>query len=137
MPIKKHTDIKFYIDDTTGVLTDISAYVNQQELERTVALLDDTGEGLEERTKVPGLGEGRLTVNGFVNTTTEAIFGPLVEDNTSITKTVAYRQHSTRFFKAECWLPSVRFSGSREDLQTFSVELEKTGAFDRTSVLGT
>lgn len=132
-----HKDIGFHIDNAAGSLTDIKAYVNSQELSRAIALQEDTGEGLEERTFLPGLGSGAFTINGFVNTTTDAIFGPLISDNTSLTKTVAYRESSGRFYKGEVWVNNVRYSGDRESLQTFSAEATITGAFTRTSVVGT
>jgi len=78
-----------------------------------------------------------ITVNGFVNSTTDDIYGPLVSDNTSIAKTIAYRLHSTRFYKGETWVGNVRYSGDRESLQTFSAEHTLTGAVTRTSVVGT
>lgn len=136
MANKNHKDIGFRIDNAAGTLTDITLYVNSQDLARTIGLEEDTGEGLEERTFLPGLGSGKFTVNGFMNTTTDGIFGPLVADNTSITKTVAYQETSSRFYKGETWVNSVRLSGSRDDLQTFSAELTVTGAFTRTSIVG-
>lgn len=136
MANKNHKDIQFHVDNAAGTLTDITSYVNSQELSRAIALQEDTGEGQEERTFLPGLGGNVFTVNGHVNSTTEAIYGPLVGDNTSITKTVAYRTHSGRYHKAETWVGSVRFSGDRESLQTFSAEHTVTGAVNRTSVIG-
>lgn len=132
-----HKDIGFHIDSSTGVLTDIKAYINNQELARTIALQETEGEGQEERTWLPGLGSGTFTINGFVNTTTDGIFGPLIADNTSITKTVAYRESSSRFYKGEVYATNVRYSGDRESLQTFSADLTVSGAFTRTSVAGT
>lgn len=137
MAVKNHKDIGFYVDSSTGVLTNISSYINSQELARTLALQEDTGEGLEERTYLNGLAGTTFTVNGFVNTTTDGIYGPLVSDNTSITKTIAYKQHSARFYKGEVWINNVRYSGDRESLQTFSAEHTITGAVTRTSVVGT
>ncbi len=132
-----HRNIGFHLDNASASLVDISVYTNGQDLDRTIDLLEDTGEGLEERTYVPGIGGTKYSVNGFVNTTTDAIFGPLVSDNTSLTKTAAFKVHSARFYKGECWVGNVKYSGSRDTLQTWSAELTFTGAMTRTSIVGT
>lgn len=137
MANKNHKDIAFHIDNASAALTDITAYLNNQELARTIALQEDTGEGQEERTYLNGLAGTTFTINGFVNSTTDGIFGPLVSDNTSVTKTFAYRLYSTRFYKGETWVTNVRYSGDRESLQTFSAEATITGVVTRTSVVGT
>lgn len=130
-------DIGFYLDNASAVLTDISAYVNQQDLERTIQMLESEGEGQVERTFLPGLGSGMIRPNGFVNTTTDGIFGPLVSTNTSITKTFAFKQSAGRFYKGEAWPSQVKYSGSRDSLQTWSCDLTVSGAFTRTSLVGT
>lgn len=132
-----HRNNAFHIDNASATLTNISTYVNQQDLDRQIGILDDTGMGLEEATKLPGLGSGKFTINGFVNTTTDAIFGPLISDNTSLSKTAAYGVSSTRFYKGEVWVGNVKYSGSKDTLQTFSADCEVTGAITRTSIVGT
>lgn len=130
-------DIKFYLDNASASLTDISAYTFTQELDRLIQQQEDTGEGLQERTFINGLGSGTIRVGGVVNSTTDAIFGPLVASVTSLTKTFAYRESSSRFYKGETNPSNVKYSGSRDTLQLWSVDLTVTGAFTRTSVLGT
>lgn len=132
-----HRNAAFHIDNASAALTNISAYVNQQDLDRTIGILEDTGMGLEEATFLPGLGGTKFTINGFVNTTTDGIFGVLVSDNTSLTKTVAYGVSSTRFYKGEVWAGNVKYSGTKDTLQTFSADLTVTGAVTRTSIVGT
>lgn len=132
-----HRNLAFHLDNSAGTLTDISAFVNSIDMGREIAALEDTGLGLEERTFVPGLGGAKLTINGFVNTTTDGIFGPAyISDNTSATKTFAYRLHSTRFYKGEAWA-SVSYAGSFDSIQTFAATLTLTGAMTRTSIVGT
>jgi len=136
MANKTHRDMALHIDNASAALTNISAYVNQQALQRAVNLLEDTGMGLEESTFLPGLGGTKIPINGFVNTTTDAIFGPLISDNTSLTKTVAFQAYSGRFYKGETWVGSVEYSGTADSLETFSAELTFTGAVTRTSIVG-
>ncbi len=131
---KTHRDMRIRVDGATGTLTDISAYVNQQSLQRAINLLEDTGMGLEESTFLPGLGGTKMPLNGFVNTTTDAIFGPLISDNTSVTKTAEFRAYAGRFYVGEAWVGDVQYSGSKDSLETWSATFTFTGAVSRTSV---
>jgi hypothetical protein len=131
---KTHRDIRIRVDNASGTLADISAYVNQQSLQRAIGLLDDTGLGNEESTFTPGLGSVKIALNGFVNTTTEAIFGPLISDNTSATKTVEFRAFANRFYNGETWVTDIQISGSKDSLETWSANFNFTGAANRTSV---
>jgi hypothetical protein len=124
----------FRIDGSTGVLQDLSGDVNQQSIQRAVNLLEDTGMGEEERTFLPGLAGTTLSINGMANTTTEAIFGPLVADNTSRTKTVEFKTHAGRFLNGEVRVGGYQASGSPDSLETFSADLTVDGAMNRTTV---
>jgi hypothetical protein len=98
---------------------------------------------LGDATKSYLYGQAGATIPlaGMVNTTTDAIFGPLIGNRTSITKTIEYRTHATnstgtvgRFFNGEVLVGSVEYSGSTNSLQTFSAEGVIDGAITRTSV---
>ncbi len=136
MATKSHRDMGVHIDNASASLTDISTYVNQQELARAIAMLDDSGMGQEETTYLPGMGGTTIGLNGQWNTTTDAIYGPLVSDNTGISKTIAFKSYATRFYKGEVWVNNFRLSGSRDTLQTWSADHTFTGAVTRTSVVG-
>ena len=133
-PHKTGRDMGFRIDGSTGVLQDLSGDVNQQSIQRAVNLLEDTGMGEEERTFLPGLAGTTLSINGMSNTTTEAIFGPLVADNTSRTKTVEFKPHASRFYNGEVRVGNYQVSGSPDSLETFSADLTFDGAVNRTTV---
>ena len=136
MANKTHKDLALHVDNATPTLTNVTAYVQSGDLDRIVDLLEDEGEGVEERTYLPGLAGTKFSVTGMVNTTTEGIYGPLVADNTSITKTVARQLYSGRFLKGETWVNNIKFSGARDTLQTFSAEHTFSGAVTRTSIVG-
>ena len=133
MANKTHRDMRFKLDNASGTITDISAYVNQQALQRAINMLEDTGMGLEEGTFVPGLGGTKIALNGFVNSTTDAIFGPLISDNTTATKTAEFRSYSTRYYNGETWVSDVQYSGTKDSLETWSANLVFTGAVNRTT----
>jgi hypothetical protein len=91
MANKTYKDMRFKLDkpNTTGtlVLTDITAYVNQASLQRAINLLDDSALSDTNRSVLTGLAGTTLSINGFVNTTTDGTFGPMIAAATSVTRT--------------------------------------------------
>lgn len=134
MPNKSFKDMGFRIDGPAGTLIDIIAYVNQQDITRAIDLMEDTGMSATNRSYLGGLAGTTLAVNGFVNTTTDGLFGPLISTNTSITKTVEFKAYANRFYNGEAWLTNVKYSGSPGNLQLFSAALTFDDAVNRTSV---
>lgn len=127
----QYSDLK--IDSATGVLTSIGAYINSADVEGGQNLLDDTGLGMSNESMTPGLGTAtRISINGFLNSTTEAIFGPLV-DGTSVQKTVELKHFTGRYHYGEVWPESVRLNKSPGQLQLFSATLVADAGLNRTS----
>lgn len=135
--------IKVDKPNTTGtlVLTDITAYVNQASLQRSINLLDDSALSDGNRSVLTGLAGTTLSLNGMVNTTTDATFGPIIAAATSVTRTVEYRTHATnstgtvgRFYNGEVLFSNIQYSGSVDNLQTWSVDMTFDGAVNRTTV---
>ena len=133
---------KFDKPNTTGtlVLTDITAYVNQASLQRAINLLDDSSLADANRSVLTGLAGTTISINGFVNTTTDGTFGPMIAAATSVTRTFEYRTHATnstgnvgRFYNGEVLLSNVQYSGSVDNLQTFSADMTVDGAVNRTT----
>jgi hypothetical protein len=122
------------IDNASATLTDISSYVNQVSLERAINLLEDTSLADSNKSVLTGLAGTKVSLNGFVNTTTDAIIGPMINAATSVTKTVEYRAYTGRYYNGEVLLSNIRYSGSVDNLQTFSVDATFDGAVNRTSV---
>ena len=122
------------IDNASATLTDISSYVNQVSLERAINLLEDTSFADSNKSVLTGLAGTKVSLNGFVNTTTDAIIGPMINAATSVTKTVEYRAYTGRYYNGEVLLSNIRYSGSVDNLQTFSVDATFDGAVNRTSV---
>jgi hypothetical protein len=127
-------DIDFKIDNAAATLTSIKAYLNQVDLQRTLELIEDTAMSDTNRSYLHGLAGTTLTINGMVNSTTDAIFGPLVNAATSVTKTAEWKAYASRYYNGEVLLTNVQYSGSTNSLQTFSVSMTVDGAVNRTSV---
>jgi hypothetical protein len=138
-----YKSMRFKLDkpNTTGtlVLTDITAYVNQASLQRAINLLDDSALSDANRSVLTGLAGTTLALNGFVNTTTDGTFGPMIAAATSITRTFEYRAFTTnsttgRFYNGEVLFSNIKYSGSVDSLQTFSADMTVDGAVNRTTV---
>ncbi len=131
MANKTFKDMGFRIDKTS-TLTDITAYINQQDLASAVKAIDDTALSDTIHQQIPGLASGNFAVNGFWNTTTEAIFGPCI-DGTSITKTVEFKSYTGRLYNGETFPTAIKVTGSVETMQLFSATLDWAGSINRTS----
>lgn len=129
-----YRDMGFKIDGAGGTLVDLKAYINQADLQRTLDLIEDTAMNDTNRSYLYGLAGTTVNINGMVNTTTDGVFGPLINTATSVTKTVEYKAYAARFYNGEVLLTNVQYSGSTNTLQTFSASATFDGAVNRTSV---
>ena len=133
--MSKHffNDMQLKVDNAAGTLTEISGSVNQASLQGTQDLLDSTTLNSSTKGNFPGLAGASLPISGFINTTTDGIFGPLVGNRTSIAKTFAF-YHGEKWFTGEMYPVDVQITGSANDLVTFSANLTLDGTITRTSV---
>lgn len=130
---KISTDMRLGIDSSTGHIKDISSSVNSQAIAAAFSILEDSAMGDEERTYLPGLAGATIDISGFLNTTTEDIFGPLVGNRTSVTKTVEYTPYSGQYYQGEALPSSVNISGSPDSLEVWSASLTFNGSVHRTN----
>ncbi len=133
MPAKLWKDMAIKVDNASGSPTAITSYVNQASLESAVDLLEDTALGDTSRSYIEGLAGTTIPLNGWVNATTEAMFGPLIGVRTSITKSASF-YNGIKYYTGEVYPGDVKFSGDVGTIQTFSVTLTFDGAVTRTSV---
>lgn len=129
-----YRDQDFKIDNASATLVSIKAYLNQVDFDRALDLIEDTAMSDTNRSYLHGLGGTTLTISGMVNSTTDGIFGPLVAAATSVTKTVEWKAFASRFYNGEVLLTNVKYSGSTNNLQTFSASMTVDGAINRTAV---
>lgn len=135
MANKTFKDMDFKIDNASATLTSIIAYLNSQELERAMDLIEDTGMGDTQKQYLSGLAGTTLTISGMVNSTVDGIFGPLINaQQTSVTKTFEWKAYANRYYNGEVLLTNIKYSGSTNNLETFSASMTVDGAVNRTSV---
>lgn len=138
MGTKTSKDVRIRIDNSTGTLTDISSAVSQYTLEQAQTILDDTGMGDHTHSVFPGLmAAPRIPLNGWINSTTEALFGPWIRGTTADigARTIEIRvsRSPVRYYNGEFYLEGMSFSGGIDALQTFSMTAVSDGALNRTS----
>lgn len=134
MPNKAWKDMGFRIDNAANALTDISAYVNNQSLQSAITDLMTTGMGATANTRMNGLPNISIPINGFVNTTTHGIFAPLVNGTTKAKRT-EFKAYTGAYFNGSVLPTNVQFSGQPDTLELFSATLVVTGALNSTSVV--
>jgi len=136
MAYKTFKDSTIKIDNASGTITSITAYTNQASIQGAMDTLEVTALGDEAKEYEAGTASASLPLNGFINSTTNAIFGPLVGARTSITKSFCFG-NGVRYFTGEAWPSSTKISGNANELQTWSCNLQVTGEITMTSVVST
>lgn len=126
---------EFRVDNAAATLTDISGSVNNLAIAGGNGLIEDTGLGDAVRTEIRDVGiVNSMNITFMVNSTTEAIFAPLV-NGTSVQKTVQAQLVSGQYLSGEAYVGPVSFSVPI-GLQTGTAEFRSSSntGFDRTSV---
>lgn len=130
--IYKDETLKF--DNAAGTLTDITAYITSETLSGSQDTIEDTAMSDEEKSILPGVAGGTMQISGIVNSTTHAIFGILLGNRTTITKTYQRANAAGQVLRGEFLPTSVEYSGSVNSLQTFSFSGMLDGVMIKTSV---
>lgn len=133
MPNLTGKDITFQVDNAGAAITDISQHVNSASVQAVLTMIEDSALGDSDRTFLAGLHGKTMPVSGYWNSTTEAIYGPLLAARTSLTKTVEYGD-GNMYYNGESLAGNVQVSGSPDTVQVFSVDHTITGGLNRTSV---
>ncbi len=142
MANKTDLDIRFALDNTTGTLTNITAFLNAAAVRGVQDVIEDSALSNEEKQYLPGKAGANIPISGMVNSTTDIIFGPLVGNRTSVRKQFEYQVFTTstnstgnvgQFLGGSAYISNVEYSGSLGSLQTFSADCVLDGVMTRTS----
>lgn len=120
------------LDGSQGTLVDISQSVNSIEFSGEQENIEITPLGADERTYMYGLAGATLTMNGWNDSTTNAIFAPLVGNNTTITKTLHYYD-SAQWWNGEFFPSEVTLGLEVGQVQTWAVTMQATGSVTNTT----
>lgn len=132
MAPKIYKDMAVKIDNATSAITEITQWVNNVNIQSPHGVIEYPGLSTEEVPVLPGLSRGRISMNGFVNSTTEGIFGPLVGNRTSIAKTIGLN-NGIKWFNGEYYPENVQFSGAPDQMEMWSADFMLDGAITRTA----
>jgi hypothetical protein len=129
-------DVVVKVDSFAGSLTDITSHLTSETLTGEQNILEDSALGDDERTYVHGLAGSTFALAGFWNTTTEAIYGPLVGNRPSSTATYTVQvQHTSGLVhRGEALVNNVAVTGPVDTIQTFTADYTMSGVVTRTSV---
>jgi len=126
MALKTFKDVIVVLDTAAGATSRITAFCNNFSIASTLSKLEKSAFGDSNRTFLTGLSGATLTINGWINSTTGGIFGPLTGQRTTVTKTFGIYD-GVKWYKGEAWVdPTI--SGAVDELQTFSADLTVDGA---------
>ena len=132
MANKTGKNVTFKLDDSAGALAALTSHLNSASIAAVQSVLQDTALGDGEHTYVYGVAGATIPLAGFWNSTTEALFGPLMGNDTSKTKTWEWYD-SISYKNGECLVSDVEVSGEVDTVLTFSANATLTGAMNRTS----
>lgn len=135
-------DVRVCVDNASYNLTNITPYLTSASIRGVQDLLEDSALSDEEKTFLPGKAGATIPLAGMVNSTTDAIFGPYVGDRTANTtsKTIEYAPYTGAsnstgatgvFYRGECLLTNVEYSGNLNSIQMFSCDATFDGAVTR------
>jgi hypothetical protein len=144
------SSITIKIDETTALstaaLVDISDYVNTYAVRTAFEVFRIEGMNSDDPERQHGLADAAIPLNGFVNSTTEGIFGPHIVTRSNsttppnVSKTVVVGMGVPKNSTSDWWLTGefklgdVEFSGEPATIQTWSCNLLQSGALTRTSI---
>lgn len=133
MANKTGKNAAFKLDNAAGTLTAITTHLNSASIASVQSALEDTALGDGTQTFLGGIAGATFSLNGFWNSTTEGIFGPLQGNDTSKSKTFEWYD-SIKYKNGEALITGVNLSGEVDTVMTFSADATITGDVNRTSV---
>lgn len=124
-------DAAFLIDDTAGVLTDISAFVDNVSFPQTLEPGETTTYGKESKTYIVGLQDATISISGKWDGAAGAIDAIMVGGPEPATRTFEYGPEGSAVGSVkktgECIRTSYDVSAPVADVVTFTAEFQVTG----------
>lgn len=122
----------FAIDNTSGSLTSISAYVDSVDgLPGEVEMADVTAFGDGGHRNIPGLENGSFTASGSWDPTVDAILGTRRSATATFEYGPAGNGPGSVRYSGECWITNYTVSSSVGDKVTWSADFQVDGTVTR------
>ena len=123
----------FKLDNASGSLTDISAFVNNVDFPETADVAETSVLGASNKTYLAGLKDANISLAGFFDATADAIVGAVIGQ--CATLSFEYSPEGTASGKikytGECILTNYALSSPVGDAVAYSCDLQVSGAVTR------
>ena len=135
MPFVHGKGAVIWLDDSTGVLRDLSAYANEVSLPRSIETSETTtfANTGDAKSYVVGLNDATLSISCMWDSVLEGYLAPAIGANASLSFEYGPTGSTSGFIKysGEALLTSFQVSSPVGDVVNASVELQVTGAVTR------
>ena len=126
-------DSVFKLDNASGSLTDISAYINNVDFPQTADVAETSVLGATNKTFIVGLKDASLSVTGLWDATADAIFGAVVGQSSTLS--FEYSPEGTGSgavkYTGEAICTGYTKTSAVADVVGYSAEFQVTGAVTR------
>ncbi len=124
------------IQDSGGVLRDLSAYLTSTGLPRSADMAEVSTLGLTSKAYIPGLKDGTIPLEGPIDPTVDGYLAGILGLATAA-RTFEYCPQGagvagTPKYAGTCWLSSYEQTTGVDDAGTFTAEAQITGDVTRT-----
>ena len=124
----------FTLDDTSGSVRDISAFVNNVDFPETTETAETTAFGASAKSYIVGLTDSTISVSGMWDSTLDGyIAGGAEPASRSFVFGPAGSTAGNVKYTGEAIVTSYSISNPVGDVVTFSLDLQVTGAVTRTT----
>ena len=123
----------FKLDNASGSLTDISAFVNNVDFPETADVAESSVLGASNKTYLVGLRDASISISGLFDATVDAILGAVVGQTATLS--YEYSPEGTASGKikytGEAILTNYALSSPVGDVVAYSADLQCSGAVTR------
>jgi hypothetical protein len=135
MAFKHGKNAVFKVDNSGGTLTNISTYLNNISMPRSIETGETTSFGNSAKTYIVGLSDSTISIDGTWDATVDAHLAAVLGQDASLTFEYGPEGSGTGAIKytGECFLTSFETSSPVADVVTFTAEFQVTGTITRTT----
>jgi len=125
----------FALDNSGGSLTDISAYLNDASLSRSIETAETTKFGDDDKEYIVGLRDATISLSGMFDSTLDAHIQAVLGQSATLSWAFATNGStpgaSNPVYSGECIVTSYDMSPAVGDVVSVSIELQVTGSITR------
>jgi predicted secreted protein len=128
----------FKLDNSSGSLVDLSSYLDEVSMPRSIETGETTVFGLNSKTYITGLGDATVSLSGKWDSTLDAHFAGIIsalQSGTIASVSFEYGKEGSTSgrvkYSGEALVTSYEISSPVADVVTFSAELQVTGDITR------